>query len=101
MISGVLPYQSAIEGCATANITPGTAADLRRGPDAAAQTRAAVSNLIGQDAAATWNPAANGGRGAPTGGCMAAGTCTRSPRLVAVPLFSPDAYDAGPRATWF
>jgi hypothetical protein len=92
---GGLPYQNAIEGCSTVTISPG--ATLIREAVSSGQTAASVNILISRDATATWNPAANGGRGAPTGGCMVAGTCTRSPRLVAMPLFSPDAYDAGPR----
>jgi hypothetical protein len=53
-----------------------------------------VEALIAQDSAATWSPTANNGRGAPVGGCMTAGTCAVSPRLVAVAVFDPDVYDS-------
>jgi hypothetical protein len=86
------PYQTAIEGCTNDNVTPGMTlfADASASQPA---TMAGADFLISRDPAATWDPAANGGLGAPTGGCMAAGTCSRSPRLIAVPLFNPDAYD--------
>lgn len=86
------PYQNAIEACSSDYVTPGR----RLYPDASASdsaTAAGAGYLISQDPAATWNSAANGGNGAPAGGCMAAGTCIRSPRLIAIPLFDPDAYD--------
>src|SRR5687767_3658010 len=57
-------------------------------------TSQGVEALILQDQYATWSPTANGGRGGPVGGCMAAGTCAISPRLVALAVFNPDAYDA-------
>ena len=49
--------------------------------------------LIDQDPGARWDPLANGGLGAPTGGCMAAATCSRSPRWIAVPVFNIDTYE--------
>lgn len=57
-------------------------------------TSQGVNALIAQDQSATWSPTANGGRGGPVGGCMSAGTCAISPRLVALAVFNPDAYDA-------
>lgn len=52
-----------------------------------------LADLIARDSTASWNAAANGGRGGIVGGCMAAGTCTVSPRLIAVPMIDPDAWD--------
>jgi len=52
-------------------------------------TKQGVDALIAQDRGASW-----GGDGI-VGGCMAAGTCTRSPRMVALPLFDVAEYAAG------
>jgi hypothetical protein len=56
-------------------------------------TQQGMESLIAQDSAASWDPNANGGRGAPSGGCMQAGTCAISPRLVAIALFDVDAWN--------
>jgi hypothetical protein len=48
-----------------------------------------VGDLIAQDPAASWDPV----RRTVVGGCMAAGTCVVSPRLVAIALFDPDVYE--------
>lgn len=55
-----------------------------------------VVQTIALDPGASWNPSLNGGRGGVSGGCMAAGTCTVSPRIIAVPLYDPSAWDANP-----
>ena len=47
------------------------------------------------DPSAHWDPTMNNGRGGIAGGCLAAGTCTRSPRLVAVPVFDVDEFQRG------
>jgi Flp pilus assembly protein TadG len=96
-INALTPYQNAIENncsASTDNVTPGMTfpGDLS-GSASLPATLAGATTLISRDPAATWDPAANGGLGAPSGGCMAAGTCSRSPRLIAVPLFNPDTYD--------
>jgi hypothetical protein len=55
-----------------------------------------VAELVAQDQYATWDPNMYGpGLGGVSGGCMAAGGCAISPRLVVVPVFNPDIYDAG------
>jgi hypothetical protein len=93
------PYLSEIEGCSNVRVAPNDIL-TSDASGTAGLTVAGVTTLIGRDPTATWNPAANGGLGAPSGGCMADGSCSRSPRLVAVPLFDPAAYDAGlPGAT--
>jgi hypothetical protein len=59
-------------------------------------TRQGMRDLIALDPAARWNPNMYGpGKGGVEGGCMASGACALSPRLVAIPVFNPDAYDAG------
>jgi hypothetical protein len=98
VISPLLPYLDAIEQCATAPITAGMLLNYEAGAGAAL-TPTAVSTLIARDPTATWDPVAYLGRGAPRGGCMADGTCSRSPRLIALPLFDPNVYDTGPRAS--
>jgi len=52
-------------------------------------TKQGVDALIALDPGASW-----GGDGI-VGGCMGAGTCTRSPRMVALPLFDVSVYAAG------
>jgi Flp pilus assembly protein TadG len=96
-MTGLLPYQDAIESCSDGNVTPGMilvpdSSGMAANP---ATTIAGVNTLISLDPAATWNPAANGGLGAPSGGCMTDGSCVRSARLVAIPLFDPAEYFAG------
>jgi hypothetical protein len=54
-----------------------------------------MADLVAQDPDAYWDPAANNGLGAPAGGCMAAGTCTRSPRLALVAVFNVDTWAQG------
>ena len=55
------------------------------------------------DPFAEWDPNLHGtNRGGVTGGCMGEGSCAISPRLVAIPVFDPDAYNlaaAGGRTT--
>ena len=60
-------------------------------------TNQGIRDLIAQDPGARWDTSLNGGQGGVAGGCMAMGTggCAISPRLVAIPVFNPDAYDAG------
>jgi hypothetical protein len=52
--------------------------------------------LIAMDPGAYWDPTMFNGRGGIDGGCLAAGTCTKSPRLVAVPVFNVDTFQHGP-----
>jgi hypothetical protein len=85
-------YRDAWEGCSAVPIGPGTVLNPEPG-NMIGPTRQGVTTLINQDPTASWSTAANGGRGGPVGGCMAAGTCGRSPRWVAIPLFDVKAYD--------
>jgi hypothetical protein len=86
-------YEGNIAECDPTLIGPGTNLTVEPG-NMVGPTTHGVAALIAQDSGATWSPTANNGRGAPVGGCMAAGTCAVSPRLVAVATFNPDLYDA-------
>ncbi len=83
-----------ITSCASRVVQPGDVLDVVPN-NIAAEFVQGVNSLIDRDPAATWNAAMNGGRGGVSGGCMASGTCVVSPRIVALPAFSPDAWDAG------
>ncbi len=83
-----------ITSCSTRVIQPGDLLEVELN-NVTGEVAQGILALIGQDAAASWNPGMNGGRGGVTGGCMAAGACTISPRIIALPAFSPDAWDAG------
>jgi len=48
---------------------------------------AGMLDLISQDPAASWDPSANGGRGGVVNSAFA-----QSPRIIALPVFAPDAY---------
>ena len=86
-------YRDNIAGCDPTVVGPGDSLMVEPG-NMVGPTSQGVAALIAQDSGATWSPTANDGRGAPVGGCMAAGTCAVSPRLVALAVFNPDAYDA-------
>jgi len=86
-------YRDNISSCDPTAIGPGTLLETEPG-NMVGPTSQGVEALIAQDLGANWSDSANGGRGAPVGGCMAAGTCAISPRLVALAVFNPDAYDA-------
>lgn len=83
-----------ITSCSTRVVQPGDLLEVELN-NVTGEVAQGILALIGQDAAASWNPGMNGGRGGVSGGCMAAGTCTISPRIIALPAFSPDAWDAG------
>ncbi|MFN8059256.1 MAG: pilus assembly protein TadG-related protein [Vicinamibacterales bacterium] len=87
-------YRDNIATCDPTPIGPGTVLQSEPG-NMIGPTRQGVADLIALDPSAHWNPSANGGRGAPAGGCQSTGACSRSPRLVAVPVFSPDVFDLG------
>ncbi len=86
-------YEANIATCDPTVISPGMPLTVEPG-NMVGPTSHGVEALIAQDPDATWSASANGGRGAPVGGCMAAGTCGISPRYVAVAVFNPDTYDA-------
>ena len=54
----------------------------------------ALGSVVAGDAGAYWEGAANGGLGGVAGGCMANGTCSVSPRIIAVPAIDPDVWSA-------
>jgi Flp pilus assembly protein TadG len=57
-------------------------------------TQQGVATLVGRDSSASWNSSTN----SISGGCMAAGTCEMSPRVVPLAIFNTAAYvamDAG------
>jgi hypothetical protein len=75
-------------------IGPGTVLQVEPG-NMIGPTRQGMADLIAQDPSAWWNPALNNGLGGIDGGCFGAGTCTRSPRQVAIPVYNPDVFHAG------
>lgn len=78
--------------CSARTIRPGM--DLEVEPaNATMPTREGVTALIDADPNAYWDPSRNGGRGGVTGGCMAGGGCTVSPRIVPIVAFNPDTWD--------
>jgi Flp pilus assembly protein TadG len=83
---GGAAYRSNIANCNTYPVGPGTVLNIETG-NMVGPTKQGMSDLYNLDPTAYWDPTANGGKGAPAGGCMAAGACAMSPRLVAIPLF--------------
>jgi hypothetical protein len=82
-----------ISTCNPRVIGPGTSLTIEPGGEVG-PVKHGMNALIDQDPDAEWDPNLNGsGRGGIAGGCMASGACTVSPRLVAVPVYDPDAYD--------
>jgi hypothetical protein len=92
--SGGADYRWNIANCNTTKIGPGTILDLETG-NMVGPTNQGMGDLIAQDPSAYWDPTANNGLGAPAGGCMAAGTCTKSPRLALVAVFNVDTWAQG------
>src|SRR5688572_1967713 len=86
-------YESNIATCDTTVIGPGTVLQTEPG-NMVGPTSQGMATLIGLDGAARWDPLARNGEGAPSGGCMTAGTCAISPRLVAIALFNVDTWNA-------
>jgi hypothetical protein len=87
-------YRDNIAECDPTVIGPGTVLETEPG-NMIGPTRQGIRELIDRDPYATWDEGLNGGQGGVSGGCMATGDCGISPRLVAIPAFNPDAYDAG------
>jgi Flp pilus assembly protein TadG len=83
-------YGDAIAQCTTHVWGPGDAITIEPG-NMIGPTNHGVDLLIAQDPTASWNPSTN----QIDGGCQANYTCTKSPRLVAIPVFNVDEYDAG------
>lgn len=88
-------YRDNIANCDPTLISPGMVLQVEPG-NMVGPTSQGIRDLIALDPGATWNPDLYGiGRGGVQGGCMAAGTCAFSPRLVALPAYDPDIYDSG------
>ena len=87
-------YEDDIGTCNTRVIGPGTVLDVEPG-NMVGPTKHGMQDLIDLDPDAVWDPTLNDGRGGIDGGCMEAGTCDLSPRVVAIPVYDPDAYDVG------
>jgi len=86
-------YRGNIASCDLTVIGPGTVLDVEPG-NMIGPTRQGMQDLIALDPYADWDPDLYGpGKGGVTGGCMGDGTCVTSPRLVAIPVYDPDAYD--------
>jgi hypothetical protein len=90
--TGANCYSSNISQCYTTPIGPGSVLTDEPG-NMVGPTKSGMDALIALDPGAYWDSSANGGLGAPAGGCMAAGTCSVSPRLVAVAAFDPALYE--------
>jgi len=92
---GGATYRDNIATCDSTVIGPGTVLQVEPG-NMVGPTTQGIRDLIAQDPNATWDPNLYGpAQGGVSGGCMADGTCAISPRLVAIPVFNPDTYDAG------
>jgi len=90
-------YRDAISGCAAVEYGPGNTL-LNEPGNMVGPTKQGVEALLAQDPDAEWyDPDGDAGpiRGYVRHGCIETGGCSKSPRLIAVPLFDPDAYDAG------
>jgi hypothetical protein len=87
-------YRNNIANCNATVIGPGTVLQVEPG-NMIGPTRQGMADLIAQDPGASWNTSLNGGLGGIQGGCQAAGTCTKSPRVVAIPVYNPDVFHAG------
>ena len=89
--TGGSDFRTRIATCSSTPLNPGAvlnpAFGLTNGP-----FQQGMTDLLAQDPGAYWDPNALGVKGAPAGGCMAAGTCTRSPRIAAVPVFDVQAF---------
>lgn len=92
--TGAANYEDNIANCDPTVIGPGSVIQSEPG-NMIGPTSSGVQTLIAGDPSGWWDSSANGGLGRPAGGCMAAGTCIKSPRLVAIPLFDPDVFDSG------
>ncbi len=86
-------FASELASCSTRVISPGDRLDVNFS-NVTGDFSQWVRSLVAADPAATWDPSMNGGRGGVSGGCMSTGGCTISPRIVALPVFDPDQWDA-------
>lgn len=88
-------YRENIAECDPTVIGPGTVLQTEPG-NMVGPTAQGMRELIARDPHAKWDPNLYGpGLGGVSGGCMASGACAISPRLVAIPAFNTDVYEAG------
>lgn len=85
--SGATDYKWNIENCNTRPIGPGTQLEPENG-NMVGPTKQGIQDLIALDPGARWDVSTK----KIVGGCMAAGTCARSPRLGAIAAFDPYGY---------
>lgn len=97
--AGPAAFYSALTTCNSDRLGPGSVLTVGTS-DVRTETVTAGQQMIDADPGAHWDLAANGGRGGIVGGCMSTGTCSGpmgdhiSPRLIALPAFNPDLWDA-------
>ena len=87
-------YRNNIANCNGTVIGPGTVLQVEPG-NMIGPTRQGMADLIALDSTAIWDTSLNGGLGGVGGGCMQAATCSMSPRIVAIPVYNPDTFNAG------
>jgi hypothetical protein len=94
-------YRDAIASCVTLPVNPPQLLTNEPG-NMVGPTRQGVDDLIALDPGAYWDPNIGpdvDGDGSPdggvAGGCMAAGTCSVSPRIAAIPVFDVEDYYLG------
>jgi Putative Flp pilus-assembly TadE/G-like len=87
--SGLPDMLTAISECPSAVIGAGDSITTENGAMSAPQIAGAIDSVVDLDPSATWDASMNDGRGGVAGGCMAAGTCTLSPRIRPVAVYNP------------
>jgi Putative Flp pilus-assembly TadE/G-like len=93
--TGTAGFLNDFATCSSTVVGPGALLQIEQ-LNLLAETRQAANTLVNQDPGAYWDATRNGGLGGVAGGCMAAGTCAVSPRVIALPAFSPDVWDQSP-----
>lgn len=96
--AGPAAFLQALTSCSARIVRPGDVLQVELA-NIDAPLQQGVQALIDRDPSATWDFSLYGGRGGVTGGCMASGDCTISPRIVALPVYSPDLWDLKPPGT--
>src|SRR6185503_6392620 len=85
--NGAQDYENNIVNCNTRPIGPGTVLEPENG-NMVGPTKQGIEDLIALDPSAHFDVATK----TIVGGCMAAGTCAKSPRLGAIAAFDPQSY---------
>jgi hypothetical protein len=86
---GLPDLLAAISGCSPEVIGAGDSITTENGVMSTRQIVDTIDDIVDLDPSAVWDASMNGGRGGVAGGCMAAGTCTLSPRIRPVPIYNP------------